>query len=330
MLNYLTQLLRRVARMFWSVASIMVPVMVLVYVAERLGWVAWVGHALAPAMGVLGLPPEAGLVWATTIISSIYGGIAVVLAFAGEGQWTVAQMSALGSMMLFAHNMLTEQAVVRRAGGSVLLTGSLRLGVGALYGAAVAWVCRWGGWLQQPVSLGWLNRPVQPQDGPLDVWPWLLGTSRSLVMILLIIAALVLLLDALERLGITAWLTRRMAPVLRLSGLEERVAPLTTLGMLLGLVYGGALIIEATRRERYERRTLVLALCWLSLFHAVLEDTLLVVALGASVWVVLVLRGAVVLLIMMGLAAATRPHTRWGQRLAHGSPDASALASRGR
>lgn len=319
MLVYLTDLGRRVLRMFWTVASIMVPVMALVYVAERLGLVTLAGRALAPAMGLVALPPEAGIAWATTIFTNIYGGIAVVAAFAGEGDWTVAQMSALGSMMLFAHNLPTEQAVVRRAGGSVLVTGGLRLVVGALYGAAVAWVCALGGWLQQPVSLAWLGNRGPAQVGPPDLVPWLLGTARSLLLILLIIGVLVLLLDALERLGVTRWLTRRLAPVLRLSGLEERAAPLTTIGMLMGLAYGGALIIDASQRERYDRRTLLLALCWLSLFHAVLEDTLLIAALGANIWIILVLRGALVLAIMMALAAATRPHTRWGRRLSEQS-----------
>ena len=108
----------------------------------------------------------------------------------------------------------------------------------------------------------------------------------------------------------------QLAPVLRLTGLTEAAAPLTTIGMLMGLAYGGALIIEASERENYDRRTLLLALCWLSLFHAVLEDTLLIAALGANVWIILVLRGLTVLLIMMMLAAATQAHTRWGRRLA--------------
>ncbi|HMO44793.1 MAG TPA: hypothetical protein PKB14_02035 [Rubrivivax sp.] len=316
MQSYLIHLGHRVLRMFRTVAFIMVPVMVLVYVAERLGLVALAGQALAPAMGLMGLPPQAGIAWATTVLTNIYGGIAVIAASAGDVQMSVAQMSALGSMMLFAHNLPTEQAVVRRAGASALFTGSLRLVAAAVYGAAVAWICQIGGWLQQPVSLAWLAGSGASRSGPPDLWPWLVSTARSLLLILAIIAVLVVVLDALERLGITRWLTRRLAPVLRLTGLTEQAAPLTTIGLLLGLAYGGALIIEASEREKYDRRTLLLALCWLSLFHAVLEDTLLIAALGADLWIILALRGLVTLAIMAGLAAATRPHTAWGRRLA--------------
>ncbi|MCZ2104380.1 MAG: hypothetical protein LC137_08365 [Burkholderiales bacterium] len=316
MLAYLNDIRRRATHMFLTVAAIMLPVMVLVYVAERLGLVARAGELLAPVMAWIGLPAQAAIVWATTVITNIYGGIAVIAALSGELHLTTAQISALGAMMLFAHNLPTEQAVVRRAGASALFTGSLRLVVGVVYGAAVAWVCAWGGWLQEPVSLAWLASSGDVHAGPPDVGPWLLSTARSMLLIWLIICVLVVVLDALERLGFTRWLTRRLAPVLRLTGLTERAAPLTTIGMLMGLAYGGALIIEASEREDYDRRTLLLALCWLSLFHAVLEDTLLIAALGANVWVILVLRGAFVLALMMLLAAATKPGTRWGRRLA--------------
>ena len=315
MLHYLKDMGWRATRMFRVVAGIMAPVMLIMYVAERLGLVQWVGHALAPVMAFLDLPAEAGIIWATTVLTNIYGGIAIIAALSGDLHMTVAQVSALGAMMLFAHNLPTEQAVVRRAGASALFTGALRIVVGTAYGAAVAWACRLGGWLQDPVSFAWLGGSGQTTTGTPDFLPWLLATAQSLLLIWAIIVVLVVLLDALERLGFTRLLTRALAPLLRLSGVEERAAPLATIGMLMGLAYGGALIIDASERERYSRRTLLLALCWLSLYHAVLEDTLLILALGANVWIILVLRGIVVLAILMGLAALTQPQTRWGRRL---------------
>ncbi|HMN22400.1 MAG TPA: hypothetical protein PKA16_13530 [Ottowia sp.] len=315
-LRYPAELLRRATRMFATVAKIMLPVMLAVYVAERLGLVALAGRGLAPVMGMLGLPPEAAIIWATTVLTNLYGGIAIVATLASDLQLSVAQTSALGAMMLFAHNLPTEQAIVRKAGGSALLTGSLRLLVGAGFGAAVTWTCQLADWLQQPVSLAWLQGVGSAGGGTPDAGGWLLATAQSMGMIWLIIIALVLLLDALEWMGATRLFTRLLDPVLRLTGLEAHAAPLTTVGLLMGLTYGGALIIDASQREHYSRRTLLLATCWLSLFHSVIEDTLLIAALGASIWVILVVRGAITLAIMIALAALTLPHTRWGRRLA--------------
>jgi hypothetical protein len=222
-------------------------------------------------------------------------------------------------MMLFAHNVPTEQSVVRRAGASAVITGSLRLGIGILYGAAVGWICRALDLLQDPVSLAWMRQDKTLTQGPPDFWPWVLSTLESLALVFVVITCLVVLLDVLERLGITRLVTRLLTPVLRLSGLEERAAPLTTVGVLLGLAYGGALIIDAADRENFSPRTRLLALSWLSLCHALIEDTLLILALGANLWVILVFRSVVTLGVLMCLAALTRPETAWGRRLAAGA-----------
>ncbi|GAA0775872.1 membrane protein [Castellaniella ginsengisoli] len=315
MLHYLHTICQRSTRMFLTIVRIMLPVMVIVYIADRLGLVRLAGEALTPAMGLLGLPPEAGIIWATTVLTNIYGGMASMAALSAGMDMTVAQVSALGAMMLFAHNVPTEQSVVRRAGASALITGALRIVVALIYGGAVSWACRALDVLQEPVSLAWMQQDAGLAQGPPDVWPWMLSTLQSLALVLVVIVGLVILLDVLERLGITRLVTRLLTPVLRLSGLEERAAPLTTVGVLLGLAYGGALIIEAAERENYSPRTRLLALSWLSLCHALIEDTLLILALGANIWVILVLRGLATLGVLAALAALTRPGTAWGRRL---------------
>ncbi|MGS1117250.1 nucleoside recognition domain-containing protein [Castellaniella sp. UC4442_H9] len=315
MFVYLQTIRQRSIHMFLTVARIMLPVMAVVYVAERLGWVQTAGEALAPALSLVGLPPEAGIIWVTTAITNIYGGMASMAALADGMQMTVAQVSALGLMMLFAHNMPTEQSIARRAGASALITGGLRLAAALVGGTAVARISEAMDWMQTPVSLNWMRQDTSLSQGPQTLASWLWSTGESMLLILLIIIALVVLLDVLERLKITPVITRLLTPVLKLSGLEERAAPLTTVGVLLGLAYGGALIIDAAEREKYSRRTRLLALSWLSLCHALIEDTLLIVALGASLWVILLGRVLMTLAILAGMAALTRPGTRWGRRL---------------
>ncbi|MFA7437320.1 nucleoside recognition domain-containing protein [Castellaniella sp.] len=315
MLSYLITICVRSVRMFTTVARIMLPVMLIVYIADRLGLVRLSGEVLAPVMGLLGLPPEAGIIWATTLLTNIYAGMATMAVLSDNLQMNVAQISALGAMMLFAHNIPTEQSIVRKAGASALITGGLRLGIGALYGGLTAWICNAFGLLQAPVSLAWMHHDEALQQGPQDFLTWIWNTAESMVLVFVVIVALVLLLDVLERFGITRQITRLLTPVLRLSGLEERAAPLTTVGVLLGLAYGGALIIEAADRENFSPRTRLLALSWLSLCHALIEDTVLILAIGADIWVVLVFRTLATLGILALMARLTLPGTPWGNRL---------------
>lgn len=310
MLAYFRSLLKRSTRLFWSVAKVMIPVMAVVQVAQYLGLVDFIGRIISPAMSLLNLPAEAGIVWATTAFSGIYAGIAVLSALSGSLEMNAAQLSALAAMMLIAHGLPVEQAIVRRAGAGFTVTTLLRVLTALAYAAAVSWLCQATGWLSQPVSLTWLTGSSLVGESAGGIVGWIQATAFSMVFIFAIITVLVLVLDVLERTGITRRFTAALLPVLKVSGLDEQVAPVTTVGVLLGLTYGGALIIEEAEKKQFSARTRFLALSWLSLSHSLIEDTLLLLALGADIWVVLVGRVLVTLLIVAVLARITlRP---WG------------------
>src|SRR5690606_35775079 len=126
--SYPVILLQRCWRMFMTVAKLMVPVMLVVHLADQFGLVGLAGQWIAPAMSLLNLPPEAGIIWATTVFTGIFGGIATLATLAPSLDMTSAQLSALCAMMLFSHAIPVEQAIVRKAGASFWATAALRLG----------------------------------------------------------------------------------------------------------------------------------------------------------------------------------------------------------
>lgn len=316
MITHVLKVLTRSWHMFIALAKIMLPVMLVVQVARHFGLVDSAGQLLGPAMGLLNLPAEAGIVWATTMLVGIYGGLASLAALAGSFELNSAQLTALSAMMLIAHNIPVEQSIVRKAGASFTFTAILRIVTAAVYGGAVAWLSEWAGWMTDPVNLLWLQgSEFVSTAGGHPVWTWLRATLFSLVLTWLVILALIIVLDVFERLGITRRFTAAMTPVLRLSGLSAQVAPVTTVGVLLGLSYGGALIIEESTRQQFSARTRLLALSWLSLSHSLIEDTLLLLALGADIWVILVGRVALTLTIIAILARLTqRSSLIWARR----------------
>lgn len=309
MLSYCHKLLRRALTMFIALVKVMLPVMVVVKFGQELGLVSLLGRWLAPAMSLLDLPAEAGIIWATTLLTGLYGGIAAIVSLSPT--LTTGQLSALCAMMLFAHAIPLEQAIVRRAGASFWLTAALRIGTGLIYGGSVAWLSRFTGWLDTPVSFDWLQGSTLGMEAEnASWWSWLQETALTLAMTLGVILGLLLLLDGLERLGLVRRFTALLLPLLRLSGLDARVASVTTVGVLLGITYGGALIIDEAEKQQLSARTRFLALSWLSLSHSLIEDTLLMLALGADIWVVLVGRIAITLVIVALLAKLTAAFTR--------------------
>ena len=306
-MSYLITLIARSRRLFLALVKVMLPVMVAVQIGQSLGWIDAIARTLAPALGWLGLPAEAGIIWVTGVFVGVYAAIGALVGLAPNMELSVGQFSALASMILLAHAIPVEQAIVRRAGASFWATAGLRIGAALVYGAGVTWFCRATGLLSDPVSFGWLGTAAAgPAPGLLG---WAETTATSLALTFAIILVLLVLLDLLERLGITRRITAMMAPVLRVSGLEPAAAPVTTVGVLLGLTYGGALIIEEAERQRFAARTRFLALAWLSLSHSLIEDTLLFLALGADIWVVLVGRVLLTMAIVAALAWTLREPT---------------------
>lgn len=297
---YVIRIGQRSWHMFLTVAKIMLPVLFIVHFADQMGLVNWVAHLISPVMALLSLPPEAGIVWVTTILTNIYGGIATLGALSNSLSLTTAQISALGAMMLFAHNLPMEQSIAQRAGASGLITALLRISVAMIYGGLTAWLLAKLSLLGEPVDLSWLHGDTTSAVTSFwaSWWPWLLNTLRTLAITALIIMGLVVALDLLERIGFTRLITKAITPILKLSGLDERVAPVTTVGVLLGLSYGGALIIEQAKQNNFDAKTRLLALSWLSLSHSLIEDTLLIMALGANIWIVLVGRVLFTLAVM--------------------------------
>ncbi|MBE72376.1 MAG: hypothetical protein CMO07_17040 [Thalassospira sp.] len=320
--RYAFDLINRSQKLFITLIKVMLPVMVVVRIAEEFGAVELVSNWLAPVMALIGLPPEAGLIWATCVLVSMYGAVGAFVGLAAHLDMTAAQLSALCAMMLFAHGLPVEQAIVKRAGASFWATTALRVGAAIGYAALVTWVSDITGWLSEPVDFSWMagSETTTAASGLAGWIDWSIQMFKSLLVTFGVIVGLLILLDLLEKTGVTARITQAMMPVLRISGISRDVAPVTTIGVLLGITYGGALIIDEARKNNYPPRTLFLSLSWLSLSHSLIEDTAIMLALGADIWVVLVGRVILTLIIIALLARLT---LRWAPERAQLATESS-------
>jgi len=267
--------LRQAVKTSLTLFRVIVPIAIGVRLLELVGAVELLGDLLAPVMTLVDLPGSMGLVWATTLVTNIYGGMVVFAGVAPAAGLSVAQVTVLATMMLIAHAIPVEASIARRAGTSFRAMALLRVFGALLAGILLSQFYSLTGSLQQANRALWSPPPRDPS------WlGWLLGETQNLVSIFLIIFCLLVLMRIFDKSGLSRLLTRLLQPVLTLLGISERAAPLAIIGMTLGLTYGGGLIIQEAQAGQLSRSDVFNALTLLGICHSFIEDTLLMVVIG--------------------------------------------------
>jgi spore maturation protein SpmB len=271
-------ILWRSGRISLELYKIMIPIIIVVKILQELGLIAWLALPLAPIMHLVGLPGEMGLVWATALVNNIYGSMIVFVSLAGQHDLTVAQVTVLGVMILIAHGLPVELQIVRKSGPRMGFQALLRIGGALLLGWMLSRIYAWGGWLQEANVILW-----QPEPQSEGLLAWGLGQTQNLAMIFVIIAALTLIMRVFTAIGLTGLCVRLLAPVLRMLGIGPAAGTLTIVGMIMGLAYGGGMIMHEAHSGKVGSKDIFSSLSLMGLSHSVFEDTLLMIVIGGHV-----------------------------------------------
>src|SRR5680860_1455298 len=77
--------------------KIIVPISIATRFLQQWGVVDQLGVLLGPVMHLVGLPGEIGLVWATAMLTNLYGGVVVFSSLAPGLDLSIAQVTVLTS-----------------------------------------------------------------------------------------------------------------------------------------------------------------------------------------------------------------------------------------
>ncbi len=285
----LPETLKKILRKWFSACNvflkIMIPVSVIIKLLEEFNIMPYIGEILAPLMQPLGLAGEMGLVWATTMLSNIYGGLLALSSLGVSGDMTVAQITTLASLMLFAHTFLIEIPICVKAGCRFLPIFLIRFLSAYVFALLTAQCCAAFGLLDDKVSVIHFTHSA-------ETWgEWAIGELKKYLTIVSVVLLLVVILEVLDKIGFLKLLEKILSPIVGFIGISPQVIPITIIGMTLGLAYGGGLIVAESKEKDISKRDIFLSLAFLSLFHSIIEDHLLMIGLGANVFFVFVLRG---------------------------------------
>lgn len=274
----------------------MVPVVIAVKILGELGLVKYIAAAFAPVMNLVGLPGEMGLVWASAVITNMYGGIVIFASIAPGLHMSTAQITVIACMILVAHSMPVETTIARKTGVRIRFMIPFRILCALLLGFILNSIYTLGGFLQEEGRILW-----EASHGGDSLGSWAFSQLQNLAIIFFIVLVLIILMKILDRIGITSLMNRMLEPVLTSMGIGKSATTVTILGMVLGISYGGGLIIRDVNSGKLSSRDVFFSISLMGLSHAIVEDTLLMMSLGGSITGVLFARVIFTWIVISGL-----------------------------
>ena len=268
--------LRRGAAKGWRgfvwMLKIILPVSLLTFLLDFSGCLAHLDGLLEPLMGGIHLPAMAALPLLAGLLTGIYGGIAAMTVL----PFTVQQMTLIAVFLLIAHSLIQEGLVQHHSGCPMWMATANRL-VAAVLTVLVV------GWLLGPETAR-KSAGVAPASATLAFWPalqaWGIAMVGLCLKMLLIIVGLMIAMELAKQYRLIDKVVRLIEPLLGLLGLDRQLGMLWLTAALLGITYGGALIVEEVREGKLPPDRLKTLHVSIGINHAMLEDPAIFIPLG--------------------------------------------------
>ncbi|MEG1562479.1 MAG: nucleoside recognition domain-containing protein [Bacteroides sp.] len=271
--------------------KIILPVSLIVRLLDYYGAIAWLAEYMHPLFNLIGLPGALAIVFITSVFLPLYASIAVMTSLV----MTIREATILTLMCLVAHNLLVECAITKKTGSS--FWGMIALRIGMAFAIAV-----------------FLNTLLPADNTPFALlmqpehfvslsgvfWAWFQSSMVLIVTIVLIVTALMILQRALTEFQLIELISRPLRPLMRLFGLPDDSPFLWIVGNVVGLAYGGAVMIDLVEEGKLSLKESNTVNYHLSISHSLLEDTLLFAALGINWFVIIGTRLLFAMIVVWG------------------------------
>ena len=258
--------------------KILIPFVFIVKLLEISGVIEFLAKLIQPLMSLVGLTPELGLVLVTAILVNMYAAIVLFINLIPILDVNVAQVTILTTMILVCHNIPIESAVCKAAGVSFIYTALLRFFSAFLLGFILKLIYFNFELLMEP-----FETLVKLDPLPSEFWPWLYYQFVNLVYVFFIVCIMVIILEALKKIGIERLFEIIFVPPLKLFGIQKEAMNIIIVGMTIGIQYGGGILIKDIKSGKVDKQSVFLAVSLLNLLHAIIEDTILMALIGGHI-----------------------------------------------
>ncbi len=261
----------------WLIKLIL-PISLGVQLLQYSGLLDYVAVVLNPVFKAVGLPGASAIAFVCSLFLPLYAPAAIISTMT----LTVKQISILAIMCLISHNLIVESAVQKKTGSSFIFMYLMRFVMS--FAAAFIWN------ILIPDNPGDVVKGISGSAETISfiqmLQHWAVGAVGLVIKMVLIVSGLMVLQRLLEEFRIMGKLASAFAPLMKFMGLSKSCSFLWIIGNVVGLTYGSAIMIEQVNENKISVGEARMLNNHLAVCHSLLEDSLLFIAIGASVfWV---------------------------------------------
>ena len=294
---FFKKLLKEIIDVTTPLYKILIPFIFIIKFLEEVGIVQIITKTFEPLVGLIGLPSELGIIWVTAIVVNIYAALILFVNLLPYLDVTVAQVTVLTVAILICHNLLIESAISKSAGVSFLFTSIYRFISAFIICFILNLIYSKLNYLNEPFTSSFTVELPQP-----GLWFWLKDQTLYLFYIFIIVVVLITILEILKLIGVESFLKKILVPPLRFFGISESAMNIIIVGMTIGLQFGGGILIKEVNSGRIDKQSVFLSVLLINLVHAVIEDSLLMLAVGghySGVFFARIIFGLLISLLML-------------------------------
>ena len=230
------------------------------------------------------------------ILVNIYAGLAAFASLQAIFDYTIAETTILGLIILIAHSLPIEVAIAKKSRISWVFNLTFRFVNAVIAGKILNLIFTNYNLFNEPN-----NSILQVPIKDVSNLEWAISQLQNFFLIFLIIFFIISTINILKTIGIWKYIINTLKIPLSYLGMSEKVANIILIGLTLGISFGGGFLIEESRKNNISKKDILLSLSFLSLCHSIIEDTILIMLLGSHISGILFFRfiyTVIVILIM--------------------------------
>ena len=250
----LVNIFQETTKIFWILFKVILPVVIIIRILELIGAIPFLAKFLEPLTSFIGIDGSLGLVWMAAILVNIYAGLAAFASLQAIFDYTIAETTILGLIILIAHSLPIEVAIAKKSRISWIFNLTFRFVNAVIAGKILNLIFTNYNLFNEPNN-SILQVPIKDVSN-LD---WAISQLQNFFLIFLIIFFIISTINILKTIGIWKFIINTLKIPLSYLGMSEKVANIILIGLTLGISFGGGFLIEESRKNNISKKDIFLS-----------------------------------------------------------------------